>query len=319
MTCVIFTMAMFLYPLWVLFVGALVVLLTGLFRKNSFFPSLLSFFVIASCALVLIPYLFFGRPRVIAGPGGIFLFVLDPVNTGFALCLSIICAGLIPQLAGRGAMEARNGEEGASILFSLGLAMGTIFSSDLLTMVFFAEAAYLFFFSMAKKRSYGVYFSVIHDGMFFLPTAAIIVILFFQGVTGGPDLLFAVETFELSCLVLVVYVLLRLLFFPFSLFSERMAGVLHEPLLAGLAIIAAFAGVSMTMKILVIGPGVSFAVLLISLMVAGIYSVLAYRQKDLGRLTACVFFIETACITATAGLQALMSGHNGQGTVPDGM
>lgn len=306
-------MAMFLYPLWILFIGALAVLLARSNTKRGLFPSLLSFFVITSSTLVLIPYVFFGRPRAVAGPGGLFLFTLEPLSTGFALCLSIIGAGHIIQLAGWSSLKGGNGKEGASALFGLGLAMGTVFSSDLLTMAFFAEAACLFFFMMVKKRSQSVCFSVVHDVFFFLPTAVIAFMLIFQGMTGGLDQLHTGNMHELSCLFLGVYILLRLFLLPFSFFPDAMAGIFREPMLAGLAVFALFASVIMTVRALSAGPGVAFAVFMISSMVAGIYSVMAYRQRDFTRLVCCIFIVETACIAGAAGLHSLMSASAGRG------
>lgn len=312
MSCVIFTMAMFLYPLWILFVGALAVLLADLNRKNGIIPSLLSFFTVASSALVLVPYLFFGQPRVVAGPGDIFLFTLDHVSKGYALCLSIIGVGYVLQLAGRGIPEAGRRKERASVLFILGLAMGAVFSSNLLTVVFFTEAAYLFCFAAAKKRLPDVYLSAVHDRMFFIPTVVIVFVLIFQGITGGNGPLSVVLIPELSCFFIVFYVLMRLFFFPFFLSSDTMAGTFREPFPSCLAVFASFAGVAATVKVLAIGPGVSFVIFLISSMAAGIYSVVAYRQKDLERLAFCIFFVVTSCVTAAAGLHALMPVKTGR-------
>lgn len=297
---------MFLYPLWILFVGAFAVLLADLNRKSVIIPSLLSFFTVASSTLVLVPYLFFREPRVVAWPGGIFLFTLDPASIGFALCLSIIGGGYALRLAGRDAPEAGRRKERASALFILGLAMGVVFSSNLLAIVFFTEAACMFCFAVAKKRSHGVYLSAAHDRMFFIPTIVIIFVLMFQGISGGTGPLPTVHIPELPCFFIVLYVLLRLFFFPFFLSSDTMAGIFREPLPACLAVFAAFAGVAATVKVLAIGPGVSFVVFLISSMVAGVYSVMAYRQKDLERLAVCIFFVVTASVTAAAGLHALM-------------
>jgi len=295
---------MFLYPIWILFAGAPVVLFAGLLGRNRLIPPVMSFFITVSGVSILTPYLFFRQPRVIASPGGFFNFSLDAFTVAGALCVCVLCAGCIPWLLRDNERSGRRTGE-AFVLANLGLAVGTVLASDLMTLLLFAEASYVLFFGAAREKGKGV-----RDALFLAPAAAVVIGLFFLGnVTGAGRDAFLTGLPGWLPFILAGYVLSRLFFIPLSFSSnwrERIAG---EPFLALLAIISLYAEVFLMMKVLLAsppGPGALRVLLPGSLAAAGIYLVIASRQRDPGRMAVCILFIVTACITGTACIRALV-------------
>lgn len=295
---------MFLYPFWILFAGAPAVLFVGLLGRNRLIPAVMSFFITASGISILIPYLFFRQPRVIASPGGFFNFSLDAFAVAGALCVCALCAGCIPWLLRDNERPGRRTGE-ALVLANLGLAVGTMFASDLTTLLLFAEASYVLFFGAARKRGNGV-----RDALFLTPAAAVVIGLFFsRNITGTARDAFLAGLPGWLSLILAGYVLYRLFFIPLSFSSNWRTRISREPLLALLAVISLYAEVFLMMKVLIVSPGVLRVLLPGSLAAAGIYLAIASRQKEPGKMAVCILFIVTACITGTACVRAL---------VPDG-
>lgn len=292
---------MFLYPIWILFAGAPAVLLAGLLGKNRLIPPVTSFFITASGVSILIPYLFFRQPRVIASPGGFFNFSLDAFTVAGALCVCALCAGCIPWLASDNERPGRRAGEGF-VLANLGLAVGTMLASDLMTLLLFAEASYVLFFGAARKRG-----SSVSDALFLTPAAAVVIGLFlFRNVAGAGGDAFLAGLPEWLPFIFAGYVLYRLFFIPLSFSSDWRARIAGEPLLALLAIISLYAEVFLMMRVLFMSPGVLRVLLPGSLAAAGIYLVIASRQRDPGKMAVCILFIVTACITGTACMRALV-------------
>jgi len=291
---------MFLYPIWILFAGAPVVLLAGLLGKNRLIPPVMSFFITASGVSILIPYLFFRHPRVIASPGGFFNFTLDAFTVAGALCVCALCAGCIPWLSRDNERPGRRVGEGF-VLVNLGLAVGTMLASDLMTLLLFAEASYVLFFGAVRKKGSGV-----RDALFLAPAAAVVIGLFFRSVIGTRGYGFLAGLWGWLPFILAGYILYRLFFIPLSFSSDWRARVAREPLLALLAIISLYAEVFLVMRVLLMSPGALRVLLPGSLTAAGIYLVIGSRQKDPGKMAVCILFIVTACITGTACIRALV-------------
>ncbi len=292
---------MFLYPIWILFAGVPAVLLAGSLGKNRLIPPALSFFITVSGVSILIPYLFFRQPRVIASPGGFFNFNLDAFSVAGALCVCALCAGCIPWLVSDNERPGRRAGE-AFVLANLGGAVGTILASDLLTLLFFAEASYILFFTAARKKGNGV-----RDALFLVPAAAIVIALFFfRNVTGTGRDAFLAGLPEWLPFILAGYVLYRLFFIPLSFSSDWRTRIAGEPLLALLAIISLYAEVFLMMRVLLMSPGALCVLLPGSLAAAGIYLVIASRQKDPGKMAVCILFIVAACIAGTACIRSLV-------------
>lgn len=295
---------MFLYPIWILFAGAPVVLFAGLLGRNRLIPPVMSFFITVSGASILIPYLFFRQPRVIASLGGFFNFSLDAFTVAGALCVCALCAGCIPWLLRDNDRPGRLSGE-AFVLANLGLAVGTMLASDLMTLLLFAEASYVLFFGAARRKG-----SAVRDALFLAPAAAVVIgLFFFWNATGtGRDAFLAGLPGWLP-FILAGYVLYRLFFIPLSFSSNWRTRIAGEPLLALLAIISLYAEVFLMMRVLLassVSPGALGVLLPGSLAAAVIYLVIASRQKDPGKMAVCILFIVTACITGTACIRALV-------------
>lgn len=295
---------MFLYPIWILFAGSPVVLLAGLLGKNRLIPPVMSFFITTSGVSILIPYLFFREPRVIASPGGFFNFSLDAFTVAGALCVCALCAGCIPWLASDNEGPGRRAGE-AFVLANLGLAVGTMLASDLLTLLLFAEASYVLFFGASRKKG-----SRVRDALFLVPAAIVVIGLFsFRNVADpGRDAFLAGLPGWLP-FILAGYVLYRLFFIPLSFSSDWRARIAGEPLLALLAVVSLYAEVFLMMKVLLASsasPGALRVLLSGSLAAAGVYLTIASRQKDPGKMAVCILFIVIASITGTACIRALV-------------
>lgn len=292
---------MFLYPIWILFAGAPVVLFAGLLGKNRLIPPVMSFFITASGALILIPYLFFRQHRVIASPGGFFNFSLDAFTVAGALCVCALCTGCTPWLLRDNERSGRRTGE-AFVLANLGLAVGTILASDLMTLLLFAEASYILFLGAARKKGSGVRYA-----LFLVPAAAVVIgLVFFLNVTGTGRDAFLTGLPGWLPFILAGYVLYRLFFIPLSFSSDWRTRIAGEPLLALLAIISLYAEVFLMMKVLLASPWALHVLLPGSLAAAGIYLIIASRQKDPGKMAVCILFLVTACITGTACIRAFV-------------
>jgi hypothetical protein len=188
------------------------------------------------------------------------------------------------------------------VLVNLGLAVGTMLASDLVTLLLFAEASYVLFFGAVRKKGSGV-----RDALFLAPAAAVVIgLFFFRSVIGTGGYGFLAGLRGWLPFILAGYILYRLFFIPLSFSSDWRARVAREPLLALLAIISLYAEVFLVMRVVLMSPGGLRVLLPGSLTAAGIYLVIASRQKDPGKMAVCILFIVTACITGTACIRALV-------------
>lgn len=141
---------MFLFPVWVLLIGSILVLLVGSLKAGRTAVAVTSFLTALSAAVTLVPFLFFSQPRTVGYFRDLIVFRIEPFASATALCLSLSAAGLTVWLAVY-YREPKIDTVLALSLLAMGFSAASIFAASVPTMALFTFLTFLTLLLLRKK------------------------------------------------------------------------------------------------------------------------------------------------------------------------
>lgn len=125
---------MFLFPVWIFFAGAVLVLTARALKAGRATLWIISFLAALSSVMTLFPFLFFSQPRTVGYFRDLLVFRIETVTCAAALCLSAAAAGLI---GWPGASYRETGLHRVFALLLLGMTFATasIFAANPASMI----------------------------------------------------------------------------------------------------------------------------------------------------------------------------------------
>ncbi|MBP1748154.1 MAG: hypothetical protein H6Q52_693 [Deltaproteobacteria bacterium] len=145
-----FSEIMFLFPIYILLTGAILVFIAGSLKAGRPLLSVISFLAALSAAITLVPFLFFSQPRIIGYFGGFLSFKIEPFACTIALGLSVFAAGCSAWLA------EHYRQPGTDSIFTLllaavGFSTASIFAANLPSMTVFTGLTFLVLLLLWKR------------------------------------------------------------------------------------------------------------------------------------------------------------------------
>lgn len=141
---------MFLFPVWILLAGSILVLMAGALKAGRTVASVISFLAALSAAVTLVPFLFFSRPRTVGYFRDFLLFMIEPFASAAALCLSIAALGLTAWLAAH-YREPGIGTVYSLSLFAMGFSAASVFAANVASMALFMSLTLLTLVFLRRK------------------------------------------------------------------------------------------------------------------------------------------------------------------------
>jgi formate hydrogenlyase subunit 3/multisubunit Na+/H+ antiporter MnhD subunit len=294
---------MFLYPFWIIIFGVLFAYLSVKLMKNNTLAFCMSFSSMLSSLLVFLLYLTFTEPLSIRYFHHFGVFELNALNIFF--CVLAVGVAVFQLLFAYSSFIDENNNQNVPFIIPcmLFLSIGSILSTGLYSFVLFFELTFLSFLSLAKSNVGSNDFSLFDYSVYFAPTALFIagVLVFYFGNRDIYEIKSCHMTISMRILFIIAFSV-RLFSFPFSFSVQRMVEMSKKPEFIYGLMISLVTVCSALIKFFRVDPEVTYVMMIISVIYMIVWSVHAFRQKEVKDMVALSYAVQTAFVVAALAM-----------------
>lgn len=293
---------MFLYPLWIIITGIFFAFLSVKLIKNNTLALCVSFLSTLSSFVFFLVYLSFTGPLSISYFQHFIVFELNAFNVFFCLLavgVTLLVLFVYPSFMG----VAMHSEVIFITLCMFFLSLGSMLSSGIYSFILFFELTFLFFLPLAKSKGGSNDFSLFDYSVYFTPT-----VLFVAGVLAsylGNREIHEIKLFHMTIYTRIFFIIafsLRLFCFPLAFSLQRMIEMSSKPSFIYGLIITLITVCSSLIKFFRVDSEFAFAMMIVSVIFMIIWSVYAFRQKEVKDMVMFSYAVQTAFLGAALAM-----------------
>lgn len=298
----VFNTFMFLYPFFIIISGVFFAYLSVKLIKNNALAFCMSFLSVLSSFLVFLAYLSFTGSLSIAYFHHFVLFELNVLNVFFCV-LAVGTALLLLFVYPSFVVQKKKTNVFFIMLCMLFLSIGSILSSALYSFILFFELTFLSFLPLAKSSEGGNDFSLFDYSVYFAPT-----VLFIAGVLvfyfGNRDI-YEIKSFRMTISTRILFLIafsVRLFSFPLSFSVQRIVERSKGPEFIYGLIMSVIAVCSALIKFFRVDLEFAYSMMIISVIGMIVWSVYAFRQKEVRDMVTLSYAVQTAFVGAVCSM-----------------